>query len=248
MVIDGSRARTNCFRWQYGQGPAISACRRWISSCSTTRVELREVLRSRLFSDALWKEQLAWRQSSCGLGVLVLGPTDSRERVEAPRQLRLTYRLADYERVHIELDGSAGALDSQHDGAYRRLVHSPALSLRAPFQRVRGTQRTAKSPSRSPSSPSRRQAGGQLLSFVRRLGRGAREGKPCRHSILLSGTIPCAPTKLCNPSAEGTMLLEFYRRGHTSVLGTVSHLAAGCYLRCQSAVVSPGRLSQGSSS
>lgn len=169
----------------------------------------------RLFSDAQWQELRGWAAEPSGLGVLVLGQPIF-ESASRRRGGFGDYRLADYERDYIELMDLLGRSSRSTTVLTGDLHFSRVTScafpagVRAPEER-RVTELI--------SSPLSLVAGGQLLSlFGGWVEAPAKASLPARHSF--SGTTLHTDDAL-QSTAEGTMLLEFYRRGHR-VFCTVS--------------------------
>lgn len=180
-----------------------------------TRVNRGECC-DRLFSDAQWRQLRAWAAEPSGLGVLVLGQPIF-ETASKRRGSFGDYRLADYERDYIELMDLIGRSTRSTtvltgDLHFSRVTWSSFPSGAAARNERRVTELI--------SSPLSLVAGGQLLSlFGGWTAAPASASLPALHSF--SGTTVHTDEAL-RSSAEGTMLLEFYRRGQR-VFCTVSH-------------------------
>jgi hypothetical protein len=179
-----------------------------------TRVNRGECC-ERLFSDTQWRQLRAWAAEPQGLGVLVLGQPIF-ESASKRRGSFGDYRLADYERDYVELMDLLGCSARSiavltGDLHFSRIAWSsfPAGGMSSNERRV----------TELISSPLSLVAGGQLLSlFGGWVAAPAKASLPARHSF--SGTTLHTEETL-RSSAEGTMLLEFYRRGQR-VFCTVS--------------------------
>lgn len=170
----------------------------------------------RLFSEAQWRQLRAWAAEPSGLGVLVLGQPIF-ESASKRRGSFGDYRLADYERDYVELMDLLGrsarsTIVLTGDLHFSRIAWSsfPAGATASNERRV----------TELISSPLSLVAGGRLLSlFGAWAAAPAKASLPAQHSF--SGTTMHTDEAL-HSSAEGTMLLEFYRRGQR-VFCTVSH-------------------------
>ena len=170
----------------------------------------------RLFSDAQWQQLRAWAAQTQGLGVLVLGQPILESASKRTGGFG-DYRLADYERDYIELMELLG----------RSTRSTTVLTGDVHFSRITGSAFPANAAARNErrvteliSSPLALVAGGELLSlFGGWVAAPAKASLPARHSF--SGATLHTDERL-HSSSEGTMLLEFYRRGQR-VFCTVSH-------------------------
>lgn len=169
----------------------------------------------RLFSDTQWQQLRAWAAEPHGLGVLVLGQPIF-ESASKRRGGFGDYRLADYERDYTELMDLLG----------RSTRSTTVLTGDLHFSRATWSSFLAGAMARNErrvtefiSSPLALVAGGQLLSlFGDWAAAPAKASLPARHSF--SGTTLRTDESL-QSAAEGTLLLEFYRRGQR-VFCTVS--------------------------
>lgn len=168
-----------------------------------------------LFSDRQWQQLRAWAAEPNGLGVLVLGQPIF-ESASKRRGSFGDYRLADYERDYSDLMDLIG----------RSARSTTVLTGDLHFSRITRSSFPAGAIARNErrvteliSSPLALVAGGELLSlFGNWAAAPAKASLPARHSF--SGTTLQTDQSL-RSSAEGTMLLEFYRRGQR-VFCTVS--------------------------
>lgn len=169
----------------------------------------------RLFSDTQWQQLRAWAAEPQGLGVLVSGQPIF-ERASKRKGDFGDYRLADYERDYSELMELLG----------RSTRSTAVLTGDVHFSRVTSSSFPASATARNErrvteliSSPLALVAGGQLLSvFGAWAAAPAKASLPARHSF--SGATMHTDEAL-QSAAEGTMLLELYRRGQR-VFCTVS--------------------------
>jgi hypothetical protein len=168
-----------------------------------------------LFSDTQWQQLRTWAAEPDGLGVLVLGQPIFESA--SKRRGRLgDYRLADYERDYIQLMDLIG----------RSARSTTVLTGDLHFSRITRSSFPADAAARNErmvteliSSPLALVAGGEWLSlFGDWVPAPAKASVPARHSF--SGTVMHTDASL-RTAAEGTMLLEFYRRGQR-VFCTVS--------------------------
>ncbi|HEY0684418.1 MAG TPA: hypothetical protein VGD45_18930 [Steroidobacter sp.] len=166
----------------------------------------------RLFSDAQWKQVRAWAAEPHGLGVLVVGQP-LFENASKRTGAFADYRLADYEDDYTALMDLLG----------RSARSTTVLTGDLHFSRVAWSSRPGNVERRVTemiSSPLAMVAGGRLLSLL-----GAwspapeKTSLPARHAF--NGASMHTDEAL-RSSAEGTVLLEFYRRGQR-VFCTVSH-------------------------
>jgi hypothetical protein len=177
-----------------------------------TRVNRSE---ERLFSDAQWQQLRAWAAEARGLGVLVLGQPIF-ENASKRRGGFGDYRLADYERDYIELMDLLGRSTRSTTVLTGDLHFSRATWSSFPAS---ATARNERRVTELISSPLSLVAGGQLLSlFGDWVAAPAKASLPARH--VFSGTTMHTDESL-HSAAEGSMLLEFYRRGQR-VFCTVS--------------------------
>lgn len=169
----------------------------------------------RLFSDTQWQQLRAWAAEPQGLGVLVLGQPIFESTSKRRGELG-DYRLADYERDYSELMDLLG----------RATRSTTLLTGDVHFSRATWSSFPASATTRNErrvteliSSPLALVAGGGLLSVLGDwVAAPAKASLPARHSF--SGTTVHSDESL-QSAAEGTMLLEFYRRGQR-VFCTVS--------------------------
>lgn len=163
--------------------------------------------RQGLFSQDQWAQLREWAATNAGLGVLVIGQPifeNSSERTGS----QADYRLADYATDYAELmsllgQASRSTVVLTGDVHFSRVAWSafPAGGP-APWER-RVTELI--------SSPLSMVAGGRLLSlFGDWWAAPAKASLPAHHSF--SG-VPMHTDKDLRSSAEGAMLLEFFRRG-----------------------------------
>lgn len=161
----------------------------------------------RLFSDTQWQQLRVWAAEPHGIGLLVLGQPIF-ERTARRRGELGDYRLADYEHDYGELMELLG----------RATRSTTVLSGDVHFSRVAWSSLPASATARNErrvteliSSPLALVAGGQLLSmFGNWAAAPAKLSLPARHSF--SGATTHTDQAL-HSAAEGTMLLELYRRG-----------------------------------
>jgi hypothetical protein len=179
-----------------------------------TRVNRGECC-DRLFSDAQWKALRAWAAEPSGLGVLIVGQPVF-EGASKQRGSLGDYRLADYERDYVELMNLLGRSTRSTTVLTGDLHFSRVTSCAFPAGvKVRNERRVTE----FISSPLSLVAGGQLLSmFGGWAAAPAKASLPAHHPF--SGTTMHSDEAL-QSFAEGTMLLEFYRRGRR-VFCTVS--------------------------
>lgn len=162
----------------------------------------------RLFSDSQWKELRAWAAEPQGLGVLVMGQpvfeTASRRRGGFS-----DYRLADYEGDYaalMDLLGRAARSTTVLTGD----LHFSRIAWSAFPAGIAGSN-VERRVTELISSPLAMVAGGRLLSvFGDWVAAPAKASLPARHSF--NGTSMHTDGAL-RSAAEGTMLLELYRRG-----------------------------------
>ncbi len=180
-----------------------------------TRVNRGECC-ERLFSDVQWRQLRAWAAEPQGLGVLVMGQPIF-ESASTRRGNFSDYRLADYERDYVELMELLGrsarsTIVLTGDVHFSRVTWSSFAAGGAAGIERRVTELI--------SSPLSLVAGGRWLSlFGDWTAAPTKASLPPRHSF--SGTTLHTDESL-RSSAEGTMLLELYRRGQR-VFCTVSH-------------------------
>lgn len=162
----------------------------------------------RLFSDSQWKQLRAWATEPQGLGVLVMGQPVF-ETASKRRGGFGDYRLADYERDYAALMDLLGRATRSTtvltgDLHFSRIAWSsfPAGAKAGSVER-RVTELI--------SSPLAMVAGGRLLSlFGDWAAAPAKTSVPARHAFNGASTYT---DDALHSAAEGTMLLEFFRRG-----------------------------------
>lgn len=170
----------------------------------------------RLFSDTQWQQLRAWAAEPQGLGVLVLGQPIF-ESASKRRGSFGDYRLADYERDYIELMDLLGRSTRSTTVLTGDLHFSRITESAFPSS---ATARNERRVTELISSPLALVAGGEWLSlFGDWVAAPAKASLPARHSF--SGTTLHTDEAL-HSAAEGTMLLELYRRGRR-VFCTASH-------------------------
>lgn len=162
----------------------------------------------RLSSDSQWKQLRAWASEPQGLGVLVMGQPVFETASKRGGGFG-DYRLADYKKDYAALMDLLGRATRSTtvltgDLHFSRVAWSsfPAGAMASNVER-RVTELI--------SSPLAMVAGGRLLSlFGDWAAAPAKASVPARHAF--NGTSTYTDDAL-HSSAEGTMLLEFYRRG-----------------------------------
>ena len=168
----------------------------------------------RLFSDAQWNRVRAWAAESHGLGVLVVGQPlfeDASQR----RGDFADYRLADYQTEYATLMDVLGRSKRSTAVLTGDLHFSRVAWSSLPASGGSGDRRVTE----LISSPLAMVAGGRLLSFLGDWSAAPQKASlPALHSF--NGATMHTDESL-RSSAEGTMLLEFYRRGQR-VFCTVS--------------------------
>ena len=170
----------------------------------------------RLFSDSQWQQLRTWAAEPQGLGVLVLGQPIF-ETASKRKGSFSDFRLADYERDYVELMNLLGNA-ARSTTVLTGDVHFSRITWSAfPASTVAGNERRI---TELISSPLALVAGGRLLSWLGDWAAApAKASLPARHAF--SGTKMHTDEAL-RSSAEGTMLLEFFRRGQR-LFCTVTH-------------------------
>lgn len=166
----------------------------------------REECCGRLFSASQWRQLRAWSAEPRGLGVLVMG----QPVFEEPSKRRggfADYRLADYESEYAELMDLLGRAPRS-----TTLLTGDLHFTRIAWSSLPATKNiTERRVTEFISSPLAMVAGGRLLSaFGAWVAAPAKASVPAHHSF--HGASMYTDEAL-RTSAEGTMLLEFYRRG-----------------------------------
>lgn len=161
----------------------------------------------RLFSDSQWKQLRAWAAEPQGLGVLVMGQPVF-ETASKHKGGFSDYRLADYEAEYAALMDLLGRATRSTailtgDLHFSRIAWSALPAGTASNVERRVTELI--------SSPLAMVAGGRLLSlFGDWAAAPSKASLPARHSFVATSM---HTDEALHSSAEGTMLLEFYRRG-----------------------------------
>jgi hypothetical protein len=166
----------------------------------------------RLFSETQWQQLLAWAAEPHGLGVLVMG----QPVFEAASKRRggfasgfSDYRLADYEREYAALMDLLGRA-TRSTTVLTGDLHFSRVAWSA-FPAGAGNNSVERRVTELISSPLALVAGGRLLSLLGDWAAApAKASVPARH--VFNGTSMHTDDSF-RSSAEGTMLLEFYRRG-----------------------------------
>lgn len=165
----------------------------------------REKCCGRLFSESQWRQLRAWSAEPCGLGVLVMGQPVFEEASQRQGSL-VDFRLADYESEYAELMDLLG----------RSPRSTAVLTGDLHFSRITWSSFPASSAAERRiteliSSPLALVAGGRLLApFGDWVPAPAKASLPARHPF---NAASIHTDRTFRSSAEGTMLLEFYRRG-----------------------------------
>lgn len=169
----------------------------------------------RLFSQTQWQQLRAWAAEPQGLGVLVMGQPVF-EAASNRRGAFGDYRLADYEDDYAALMDLLGRATRSTTVLTGDLHFSRVAWSSSPIAANNVERRVTE----LISSPLAMVAGGDLLSlFGGWTAAPSKASLPARHSF--NGTSMHTDDAL-RSSAEGTMLLEFYRRGQR-IFCTVSH-------------------------
>lgn len=170
----------------------------------------------RLFSDSQWKQLRAWATEPLGLGVLVMGQPVFETASKRGGGFS-DYRLADYESDYAALMDLLGRA-TRSTTVLTGDLHFSRLAWSAfPVGPASGAERRV---TELISSPLAMVAGGRLLSlFGDWMAAPAKASVPARHAF--NGALMHTDDAL-HSSAEGTMLLEFYRRGQR-IFCTVTH-------------------------
>lgn len=160
--------------------------------------------RAGLFSNAQWAELRNWAAQPHGLGVLVVGQPVFHPRTSS-RGVNADYHLADYTTDYIELMDLLGR-------ASRSTV---VLSGDVHFSRVASATfaggATEKRVTELISSPLSMVAGGRVLSLLEDwVPAPEKMSVPATHTF---NRAVMRTDRALRSSAEGAMLLEFYRRG-----------------------------------
>jgi hypothetical protein len=169
----------------------------------------------RLFSERQWRELRAWTAEPQGLGVLVMGQpifeTASRNRSSFG-----DYRLADYEGEYAALMELLGRATRSTTILTGDLHFSRIASASSPMASNSAERRVTE----LISSPLAMVAGGDLLAlFGGWTAAPTKASLPARHPF--NGASMHTDEAL-HSAAEGSLLLEFYRRGQR-IFCTVTH-------------------------
>ena len=156
--------------------------------------------RGRLFSAAQWTSLRSWAAQPTGLGVLVLGQPVFHPRTRS-RGMNADYHLADYTAEYAELMELLGR-------ASRSTV---VLSGDVHFSRVASANFPEKRVTELISSPLSMVAGGHALTLLDGwLPAPGKMSLPATHAF---NRASMRTDQALQSTAEGAMLLEFYRRG-----------------------------------
>jgi hypothetical protein len=156
--------------------------------------------RGRLFSTAQWASLRSWAAQSKGLGVLVVGQPVFHSQTRE-RGVNADYHLADYTAEYAQLMGLLG----------RAARSTVVLSGDVHFSRVAQASFPEKRVTELISSPLSMVAGGRALTLLEGwLPAPAKMSLPANH---LFSRASMWTDRALQSTAEGAMLLEFYRRG-----------------------------------
>jgi hypothetical protein len=156
--------------------------------------------RGRLFSTAQWASLRGWAAQPTGLGVLVVGQPVFHSRTRE-RGVNADYHLADYTADYAELMGLLG----------RAARSTVVLSGDVHFSRVACANFPRTQVTELISSPLAMVAGGHAMTLLDGwLPAPAKMSLPAAHSF---NRASMRTDQSLRSTAEGAMLLEFYRRG-----------------------------------